>query len=100
MAESLFDVVAGALESGSELDKLAARGTLRLALKQAGLDARSVTREQMTVVIEKVIPGELGTRGVDDVDGVCAAMATAVDAFEGDATSAESPEAVFSRLGG
>ncbi len=39
MATTLFDVAAERLEAGAEMERLAARGTLRLALKEAGLDA-------------------------------------------------------------
>jgi len=61
-AVGLFDAVADALEAQSPLDGLAARGTLRLALKSAGLDPKGVTPEQMRVVLERVLPGELETR--------------------------------------
>lgn len=100
MPETLFDRASAALESASEFDKLTARGTLRLALKQAGLDPRGVTKEQMTVVLEKVIPLELESRGIDGTDGVCEAMIASVQSFEGDESPDETPEAVFSRLGG
>ena len=35
-----FEFACGQLETGTSLDRLAARGTVRIALKQAGLEAR------------------------------------------------------------
>jgi hypothetical protein len=100
MAASIFDFVADALEQRTDLDKLEARGTVRLALKEAGLDARTVTVEQMVVMLEKVMPNEMRSRGVDDPDGVCNGIATALkDAgVESSAADGESPEAIFRRL--
>jgi hypothetical protein len=44
MADSpCFDRVCAALESETSLDRIEARGTVRLALKGAGLDAASDT---------------------------------------------------------
>ena len=40
------------LESSSTLDRLEARGTVRLALKQAGLEAGQVTASQLVVLSE------------------------------------------------
>ena len=56
MASGLFDVAAESLEAHSVLDRLEARGTLRLALKAGGLDAESLTVKQLDVVLERVLP--------------------------------------------
>lgn len=101
MADTIFDFVAQQLEQASDLDKLESRGTVRLALKQSGLDAKSVTVEQMKVVLQKVLPGELATRGVDSGQRVCDGIVAALARFDGIAGSdAQSPEAVFQRMGG
>jgi hypothetical protein len=42
VAADLFDFVAEQLEHHTSLDRLEARGTLRLALKEAGLDPQSI----------------------------------------------------------
>ncbi len=101
MAESIFDFLAGALEESTDLDKLEARGTLRIALKQAGLDAKTVTAEQMRVVVERALPAQLASRGVDAAASVCRALATALKGLGSAAPgpAAESPEDVFRRLG-
>jgi len=97
-----FDLAAELLEQHSPLDRLEARGTLRIALKDAGLDAKSVTLAQLRVVFEKVMPTELEKRGVADAEGVCA---TVIDAAASSWSASEAQdsgdaEAVFRRLGG
>ncbi|MDH3519391.1 MAG: hypothetical protein OEM49_02965 [Myxococcales bacterium] len=101
MAQSFFEFVADQLEEISPLDKLEARGTVRLALKAGGLDPRSITKEQMIVVLQKVLPGELKTRGVDRADGLCEQIVARLKAFDpqGSLPAGESPEDVFRRLG-
>ena len=54
-----FTIVCDHLERATGLERPAARGTVRLALKEAGLDSESVTPEQMSVVTEKILPSEL-----------------------------------------
>lgn len=100
MAESAaFNFVCSELESGTSLDRLEARGTVRLALKQAGLEARSVTPDQLKVVLDKILPGELTSRGVDDTASVCTRITAGLAGVDaGDA--GETPDAVFQRLGG
>jgi hypothetical protein len=102
MADTIFDCVAEKLEQGTDFDKLEARGTVRLALKEAGLDAKTVTGEQMTVVLQKVLPGELKTRGVDQPESVCESIVQGLKSFDGASGAADdnSPEAVFKRIGG
>jgi len=100
MADSkAFTTLCEELESSSTLDRLEARGTVRLALKQAGLEAGSVTASQLAVVVEKILPGELKTRGIDDADSVCTQLGTSLKTMP-DEDGGESPEAVFKRLGG
>lgn len=94
-----FEFACGQLESRTGLDRLAARGTIRIALKQAGLEARSVTPEQMAVVIQKILPSELTSRGVDAVEEVCQRILTGLRGVAAGADS-ETPDAVFKRLGG
>lgn len=96
---SAFTALCEQLEQSSSLDRLEARGTVRLALKQAGLEASQASASQLAVVVEKILPGELKTRGVDEADGICSQLATVMKAMP-DEESGESPEAVFKRLGG
>ena len=100
MADSqAFEFVCGQIEENSSLDRLAARGTVRIALKQAGLEARSVTPDQMAVVVERLLPTELTARGVADGESLCTEICAGLaDISPGDIT--ETPDAVFQRLGG
>jgi len=102
MATDLFDIAAERLESSTGLDRLAARGTLRIALKEAGLDPQSLTIPQLRAVFEKLMPKELEARGV--ADAVAASKAAidgiASDANEADLAAATSPDEIFKRLGG
>lgn len=100
MADSIaFDVACRELEERTSFDRLEARGTVRLALRSAGLEVRTVSPPQMAVVVEKVLPGELVARGVDDVEAICGAIARSLSGLEAGA-GAETPETVFQRLGG
>ncbi len=103
MADSkAFDWICDELERATSLDRLEARGTMRLALKQAGLEARSVSGEQIAVVIEKLLPGELRSRGIEDPEATCEALRAHLAEFvpAADAHLADTPEDVFQRLGG
>lgn len=98
--EALFDAVADALQGSAGLDALATRGTLRLALKGAGLDPKKVTPAQMRVVLERVLPGELERRGVPDARSICDAIAETVQRSEAmvPEPSASAPEDFFRRM--
>ncbi len=101
MADSeAFDFVCKQLEQKTSLDRLALRGTVRIGLKQAGLDARSATAEQMAVVVERVLATELATRGVDAAQNLCSEIGRALRTLAPSAKGAETPDAVFRRLGG
>jgi len=96
---AVFDFTCELLERETSLDRLEARGTVRIALKQAGLEARSVSRIQMTVIAQKILPGELSGRGIEEADRVCSELAAGLERLT-DAPAAESPADVFQRLGG
>ena len=101
MAESqAFTIACEQLEQSSSLERIEARGTVRLALKEAGLDAASVSGSQLSVVVDKVLPRELEARGVTDAASVCSAIQSAISATPDTAGVGNSPEDVFSRLAG
>lgn len=87
------------LERLTDFDRLEARGTVRIALKASGLEARDVTPDQMRVVVEKLLPVELGARGLDSTDSICMRLATGLGAIEA-APKSDSPDEIFKRLGG
>jgi hypothetical protein len=102
MAAVLFDIAAERLGESSEMDRLAARGTLRLALKEAGLDVQNLTIPQLQAVFEKLMPKELEARGVADADATCKAAMNdiASAASAADLMTSSSPDEIFKRLGG
>jgi len=100
MADSpAFEYVCSELEARSSLDRLAARGTVRLALKAAGLDAHSVTPAQLGVVLDKILPAELEARGIQVPASLGAELRAGLERLDPD-VPAETPETVFARLGG
>jgi hypothetical protein len=94
-----FEFACGQLEARTSLDRLAARGTVRIALKQAGLEARSITPEQMTVVVQRILPTELSSRGIETVEEVCQSILSGLRTVRTGPVT-ETPDAVFKRLGG
>ena len=102
MATDLFDIAAEKLEGSTNMDRLAARGTLRIALKEAGLDAHKLTLPQLQAVFEKLMPKDLDVRGVGDAAATCAAVMDDIARSAGaiDVESSATPDEVFKRLGG
>ena len=101
MATDLFDLAAEKLEGRTDMDRLAARGTLRIALKEAGLDAQKLTVPQLRAVFEKLMPKELEARGVSDAAATCQAAMNEITSSADSVGIASSTSAddVFKRLG-
>jgi hypothetical protein len=77
MAESrLFEKTCEALERATHFSPIEARGTLRIALKEAGYEVGSVNRPQLLAVILHSLPGELIARGVRDAEKICDEIAS------------------------
>jgi len=101
MADSLFEKIAEALEASTSLSRLEARGTLRLACKEAGVDTKNASAHHFEVVLQKLMPNELEARGIPDAAGVCETLATAARELGAASESGgDSPEDIFGRLGG
>jgi len=79
VASDLFDFVAEQLERCTSLDRPEARGTLRIVCKMAGLEPKKLTPEQLRVVFERVLPGELEERDVADTAAVCRSLTEQVE---------------------
>jgi hypothetical protein len=73
---SLFEIACEALEQATHLSQIEARGTLRIALKEAGYDPASVNRPQLLAVIFHSLPQELVALGLPDAQKVCDAIAS------------------------
>jgi hypothetical protein len=101
VADDLFSFVADQLEECTPLDRLESRGTLRIVLKDSGLDAKTVTQKQFCVVLESVAPGELVSRGVAEAQAICAALIERIQSEPADRWEAsQDPDEIFDRLAG
>ena len=102
MSTGLFDHAAEQLERHTDLDRLEARGTLRLAIKQAGLEARRLTLPQLDAAFEKVMPNELEARGIAAAATTCHTIMAEImrTADPTDTARADSADEIFQRLGG
>ena len=96
-----FDLICEKLEELTLLNRLEARGTLRIALKESGLEVKTVGSDQLEVVLERVLPQHLRDRGVEDPEKICQLLVDAIPSVCADDStgSADSPEAIFERLG-
>ena len=100
MADSAaFEAACTALERSGALDRLVARGTLRLVLKAAGLEPKTATARDLVVAVKRLLPAELAARGVGRPDALCASVADALGGVAEDRSSGDTPEEVFARLG-
>lgn len=98
-ATSAFDHVCDGLERVTSLDRLQCRGTVRLMLKEAGLDAARVQPNEIAVVVRRLLPGALRSRGVERPEPLCEELARGVAVLAA-APVADSPDVIFRRLGG
>ncbi len=98
--KSSFDLAAEKLEQQTGFSQLEARGTLRIAVKSAGLNPASIGLDELRVIFEKLMPGELEKRGVSDIAGTCAAVMTDLESTPATATDSSSitPDDIFRRL--
>ena len=71
---SAFDLAAEQLERNTPLDRLQARGTLRIAVREAGLDVKTVTARALAGVVSGGLAHELEVRGVERPDSVCTSI--------------------------
>lgn len=96
----VFERVADELEVTSRMSRLEARGTLRLALKDAGLVPKTVNAKAMLVVLERILPALLNRRGIQGASEVCRALCQVVRSLTSESTyDGETPEKVFARIG-
>ncbi len=91
-----FNALCDALEKSTSLDGISARGTIRIAIKNAGLDPAFATAAELVVVVQRILPDELESRG-EDV-GVCDALVDSLLALSGTSDQTNRPERVFGRM--
>ena len=95
----VFESVSEQLERETELERMEARGTLRIALKAAGLAAKNLTATEAIAVLQHVLPEELTRRGVEASESICERIRADL-ARSGLDCDGETPQSVFERLGG
>jgi hypothetical protein len=95
---SVFEWVSTELETRARLSRLEARGTVRLVLRNAGLDPATVRAHQMHVVVNRLLPGALAKRGVEGADALCQAIAAELLAKKQETTITDTAYDVFERL--
>lgn len=101
MAEAeAFEIACAALQEQTRLDRLEARGTVRLVLKEAGLEPRGATPRELAVAIERLLPEHLEARGEAGRQEFCQQLASRLAGLDTPELRRDSPEAVFSRLAG
>ena len=71
MSNELFAWASEALERHTSMSLPACRGTLRLALKKAGVDPATLTAHELEVVLLRVLPVELEVRGIEGAMQLC-----------------------------
>ncbi len=99
MNSPVFEWVTRAVEEATSLTRTEARGTVRIALNEVGLTATGVARGPMLFVLERILPGLLHSRSIDDPHGTCARLLDKLTEAELGHVR-ESPEDIFDRLGG
>jgi len=95
----VFDWTCTELEGATTLNALEARGTIRIALKSAGLDAAAVSAEEMSVLLNRVLPQELEAWAVEDAAHLCARLVDRLGRQRFEVALRDSAEAIFARLG-
>ncbi len=96
---SAFAATCEALEALTSMSRLEARGTMRLALKEAGLEPHTVAVRSLVVVVERVLPALLRTRKVADIPAVCASLKVRLLADASSRPAAyEAPEDILARF--
>ena len=95
----VFEWAADALDRHSQLSRNEARGIIRLALKEAGIEPKLVNKSQMLVVVQKLLARVLVRVRVEDATEVCRRIADDLKTAELASPILHTPEDIFSRLG-
>ncbi len=97
---AVFEWACALLENNTTMNRLQARGTLRLVLGNAGLDIATLTGRQMRVVASKLLAKELRARAIANAEQLCSALTVIPPEVEqASGPLHPTPEDVFKRLG-
>lgn len=95
----VFEWLCGEIGFQTGFDALKSRGTLRLALQSAGIEPRTLTKEQADVVVARVLPRELKLRGIADAASQCMRIGMALKLMSFAQIVPESADVAFARFG-
>ena len=99
MANSpVFDFTADFIEQNTALERLGARGAVRLALKQAFLTAQTVTQCEMKLVVERLLTDQLQRQGVENAETLCHSLLPRLKEHSFGSSAPDSPDDIFNRL--
>jgi hypothetical protein len=100
MTESpAFEWVCKRIEQATGWTRLVARGTVRLALKDMGLDPRTVGKKEMSAVLKMTLPRLMAGHRVAGAEAHCLRIELELTMAVLDAPAVDSPEEIFKRLG-
>jgi len=94
----IFELVCDQLESQAGLSRLEARGTIRLLLKELGLDPQRLTKRAAVPAIERCLEQALRVRGLAAPAQATARVLQAVQESDLAGPAGDDPEAIFERI--
>ena len=99
MTTQIFEMVAAELAKRAGCAPVEARSILTAAMDQVGLDARTVTPDEMTVVLRDTLPSELRQSAVDASGQICEHLLRAAKSFPAkQVQEPKTPEDLFLRI--
>jgi hypothetical protein len=94
-----FEFVCARIETAAGWNRLVARGTVRLALRDMGLDPRTVSKKEMIAALRTTLPKALEFHRIANPPAICLRIENELAMAVLDEKSIESPEEIFKRLG-
>jgi hypothetical protein len=94
----VFEWVSQKIAAAAGWTNLVARGTVRLALKEMGLDPRTVGKKEMATALRNSLGRLLEMHQVADAKGLCERLEHELWNAQMSSSSVESPEDIFKRL--
>jgi hypothetical protein len=98
MDSDAFTALADRLCEISDLDRLEARGTIRIAFKKTGVEVKCIGMDELEAVFARVMPRELEARGCSDPQAICEATLSSLGGAL-PKTGARSSDEIMRRLG-
>jgi|1185.fasta_scaffold546437_1 hypothetical protein len=99
MSDSLiFELVCESVESEGKLSRLEARGTVRLMLKEVGLDAQQVGKGAAMLAVDRFLEQALRVRRVPEPEKVKARVLQALRDSTLEGPDGDDPAAIFGRI--